>query len=76
MKKLTLLWRWVLFHEKLIDQDKQKLMSNYTDNKKFTKYLTNKAKELNITLKELRKQIVNDLAFCREKPHTVNTIKK
>ena len=51
----------VFFYEKLTDQDKQEIMTIYSNGKEFSKYLTNKAKELGVTLKELRKQVVNDL---------------
>lgn len=51
----------VFFYDKLTGQDKQELMSIYTNSKEFSKYLLNKAKELGITMKELRKQIVVDL---------------
>jgi hypothetical protein len=51
----------VFFYQNLTDQDKQEIMSIYSNGKEFTKYLTNKAKELGITIQELRKQVAVDL---------------
>lgn len=45
----------------LTEHDKQQIMSIYSNAKEFTKYLSNKAKELGLSLKELRKQMVTDL---------------
>jgi hypothetical protein len=51
----------VFLYNNLTDEDKQQLMSIYSNGKEFSKYLANKAKELGITLPELRKQMVVDL---------------
>ena len=51
----------VFFYQNLTTEDKQQLMSIYTNSKQFSKYLIGKAKELGVTIKELRKQIVVDL---------------
>ena len=51
----------VFFYQNLTPEDKQQLMSIYTNTKDFSKYLVNKAKELGVTAKELRKKIVVDL---------------
>jgi hypothetical protein len=51
----------VFFYQHLTPEDKEQLMTIYTNASDFTKYLTQKAKELGLTVKELRKQIVEDL---------------
>ena len=51
----------VFFYDKLTEQDKEEIMTIYTNTKEFSKYLFIKAKELGVTIRELRKQIVTDL---------------
>jgi hypothetical protein len=51
----------VFLYNNLTDEDKQQIMTIYSNGKEFSKYLTKKAQELGITLPELRKQMVVDL---------------
>lgn len=57
----SLILTGIFFYQYLTPEDRQQLMSIYTNSKQFSKYLISKAKELGITLQELRKQVVVDL---------------
>jgi hypothetical protein len=57
----------IFLYDNLTKQDIEKIMSIYSNSKEFSKYLTNRAKELNVTLKELRKQVVLDLEVPESK---------
>lgn len=50
----------VFLYNHLTEEDKQQLMSIYTNAQDFSKYLAKKAKDLGITVKELRRQIVDN----------------
>lgn len=50
----------VFLYDKLTNKDKEEIMSIYSNGKEFAKYLNVKAKELGLTIKELRKKIVID----------------
>jgi hypothetical protein len=58
----------VFLYNNLTDEDKQQLMSIYSNGKEFTKYLTRKARELGLTIKDLRKQVVTDLEIPEAAP--------
>jgi len=51
----------VFLYNNLTEEDKQQIMTIYSNGKEFSKYLLVKAKELGVTIKELRKQIAVDL---------------